>query len=67
MQLTHLLTDEQKAIKEMIRKFVDSEIMPIREEMEKDCNLVKSVLKKLSDLGIQKGGLPHEYGGAGPY
>ena len=36
MQLTHLLTDEQKSIKEMIRKFVDNEIMPIREEMEED-------------------------------
>ncbi|MBW1863217.1 MAG: acyl-CoA dehydrogenase family protein [Deltaproteobacteria bacterium] len=67
MQLTHMLTDEQKAIQDMLRKFVDKEIMPIREKLEEDHSLVEGVLQKLVDLGIQKGGYPPEYGGTGPY
>ncbi len=41
--------------------------MPIREELETDHNLFESVLQKLVDLGIQRGGVPEEYGGTGPY
>ena len=52
MQLEHLLTDEQKAIRDMIRKFVEKEIMPIRREMEEDYGLVEGILKKLLELGI---------------
>jgi alkylation response protein AidB-like acyl-CoA dehydrogenase len=52
MQLEHLLTDEQKAIRDMIRKFVAKEIMPIRREMEEDYSLVEGILQKLLDLGI---------------
>ena len=47
MQLEHLLTDEQKAIRGLIRKFVEKEIMPIRREMEEDYSLVEGVLQKL--------------------
>ena len=67
MQLEHLLTDEQKALQDMLRKFVKKEIMPIREEMEKDYSLFEGVLQKLVDLGMQKGGIPEPWGGTGPY
>jgi len=66
MHLEHLFTDEQKAIRDMIRKFVDTEIMPIRSQMEEDYNLVESIHQKLVDIGIQKAGYPQEYGGNGP-
>ena len=29
MYLTHLFTDEEKALREMIRKFTEKEIMPV--------------------------------------
>jgi len=67
MQLTHLLTDEQKILQETLRKFVDKEIMPIREEMENDYSLVESVLQKLVDLGIVKSAFPPDCGGTGPF
>jgi len=67
MELTHLLSDEQKMFREMLRKFVDKEMMPIREELERDHGLVARVHQKLVDLGIQRGGYPPEYGGTGPY
>lgn len=66
MNLTHMFSDEQKAIRDTIRKFVDQEIMPIREKMEEDHSLVESILQKLVDLGIQKSGYLPEYGGTGP-
>ena len=67
MQLTHLFTEEQKAVREMMRKFVNQEIVPIQGRLEGDHGLVETILQKLVGLGIQKGGLPPEYGGTGPY
>ncbi|MFH1122456.1 MAG: acyl-CoA dehydrogenase family protein [Pseudomonadota bacterium] len=67
MNLEHLLTDEQKAMRDMLRKFVQKEIMPIREKMETDYELVESVHNKLVALGIQKVGMPPEYGGGGQH
>ena len=36
MLLKHLLTDEQNALRDMLRQFVQNEIMPIRRELEED-------------------------------
>lgn len=66
MQLTHMLTDEQKLLRNTMREFVDKEIMPIRKKLDDDYSLVQSVLQKLVDLGIQKSGYPPECGGTGP-
>ena len=63
MQLEHLLTDEQKLIREMVRKFVVKEIFPIREKLEEDYSLVEGIHQKLVALGIQRVGYPAEYGG----
>lgn len=63
MQLEHLLTDEQKLIREMVRKFVVKEILPIREKLEEDYSLVEGIHQKLVALGIQRVGYPAEYGG----
>ena len=54
MQLEDLLTDEQKLIRESVRKFVEKEIMPIREQLEEDYSRVEGILQKLVDLGFQK-------------
>lgn len=67
MHLTHLLTEEQIMLRDTLRKFVDKEIMPIRDKLEEDRSLVEGIHQKLVDLGIQKGGYPEEYGGTGPY
>jgi len=67
MNLTHLFTDEQKAIRKAVREFTKKEIIPVRENLETDHSLVENILQKLVDLGIQEGGYPPEYGGTGPY
>jgi len=65
MHLSHLLTDEQNALRDTIRRFTDKEIIPRREELEQDHAVVEEVLGKLVDLGIQRSGFPEEYGGDG--
>ncbi|MBW1722176.1 MAG: acyl-CoA dehydrogenase family protein [Deltaproteobacteria bacterium] len=65
MQLEHLLTEEDKAIRDMIRKFVEKEIIPIREKLEEDYGIVEEIHNKLVALGVQKAGYPKEYGGGG--
>ena len=65
MYLSHLLTEEQNAIRETIRRFVDREIIPKREELEQDHAAVEEVLRKLVEMGIQRSGYPEEYGGDG--
>ena len=67
MNLEHLLTDEDVAIRATIREFTNKEIMPIRSELEDDYEKVEVILQKLVDMGIQEGGIPKEYGGTGPY
>lgn len=67
MYLKDLLTEEQNGIRQALRKFVDKEIMPIREKLEEDYGLVESVHKKLVGMGIQKAGYPEEYGGGGSH
>ena len=67
MRLTHLFTEEQKAVRDMMRRFVDQEIIPVLDRLEEDKALVEKILQKLVDLGIQRGGLPPEYGGTGPF
>ena len=66
MNLTHLLEPEQKAIQDTIAKFTEKEIIPNRNELERDYALVESIHRKLVGMGVQKGGYPPEYGGTGP-
>lgn len=66
MNLEHLFSDEQRAVRDTLRRFVDIEIMPLRGKLERNPDLVSSIHGKLVDLGIQKSGYPPEYGGTGP-
>jgi alkylation response protein AidB-like acyl-CoA dehydrogenase len=65
MHLGHLLTEEQNALRDTIRKFTDKEIIPKREEMEQDYALVEKIHRKLVGMGIQRSGYPEKYGGDG--
>lgn len=66
MNLSHLLTDEQQMLRQTLRKFVDKEIMPVRNQLEADYELVEKIHQMLVDLGLYKLGIPEAYGGSGP-
>jgi len=63
MNLEHLLTDEDRQIRETIRDFTKKEIIPNTKKLEADYKFVEEVHQKLVDLGIQSSGYPAEYGG----
>ena len=63
------LTKEDFMMRDMIRSFVDKEIMPVRQQIDddKDHVIVNKILQGLTDLGIQKSAFPPEYGGMGTH
>ena len=57
-------TDEQKMIAETTRAFVDNEIRPRLEEMEKhNWDVSRELVKKGGELGLLGPTIPEEYGG----
>jgi alkylation response protein AidB-like acyl-CoA dehydrogenase len=59
------LTEEQRMIKEMVRDFAESEIMPIAAEVDKEGKFPEENFKKMAELGILGLPWPEKYGGAG--
>jgi alkylation response protein AidB-like acyl-CoA dehydrogenase len=61
------LKEEDHMASQMFRNFVDKEIMPVRQQVDddKEFKIVNKILQGLTDLGVQKGAFPPEYGGGG--
>lgn len=59
------LSNEQQSVKEMVRKFVDKEIIPNIKEWDRQGHFEPGILKKLADLQVMGVCIPEEYGGAG--
>lgn len=60
------LTDEQKMLRETVRKFVETEARPLLPELEKlQPALSRSLLQKAAEIGICMIDIPEEYGGLG--
>src|SRR2546425_9807700 len=59
-------TEEHRMIAETTRQFVDNEVMPHIDELEKhDWKLARELVKKAADLGLIGANIPEEYGGLG--
>jgi alkylation response protein AidB-like acyl-CoA dehydrogenase len=58
-------TDEQKAITEMVRQFVDHEVLPIAEEYDHEDKFPEGVVDQMKELGLFGVTIPEEYGGMG--
>ena len=59
------LKEEDRMTANVIRNFVEKEIMPVRQQIDddKDHKIVKRILQGLTDIGVQKSAFPSEYGG----
>lgn len=59
------LKEEDHMFKDILRNFVEKEIMPFRQQIDddKEHKIVNKILQGLTNLGIQKGAFPKEYGG----
>src|SRR2546423_1582687 len=58
-------TDEQRAITEMVRQFVDKEVIPIAEEYDHEDKFPEAVVEQMKELGLFGVTIPEEYGGMG--
>src|SRR5919112_6270846 len=58
-------TDEQKAITEMVRQFVDNEVIPVAEEHDHEDTFPEAVVEQMKELGLFGVTIPEEYGGVG--
>jgi alkylation response protein AidB-like acyl-CoA dehydrogenase len=58
--------EEHRMIAETTRQFVDNEVAPHIDDLEKhDWKLARELIKKAADLGLIGAGIPEEYGGLG--
>ncbi len=59
-------TEEHRMIAETTRQFIDNEVIPRIDELEKkDWQLARDLVKKAADLGLIGANIPEEYGGLG--
>jgi short/branched chain acyl-CoA dehydrogenase len=59
------LTDEQKAIRQMVREFATERVAPRAEEMDREQAFPYDLVKEMAQLGLMGLPFPEEYGGAG--
>ena len=59
------LTDEQKMIQDMARKFAEREIKPVAAELDRTHRHPEEIVKQMGELGLMGVTIPDEYGGAG--
>ena len=58
-------TDEQKAIVEMVRQFVDEQIIPKAEHYDHEDEFPDEIVEQMKELGLFGVTIPEEYGGMG--
>lgn len=63
--LNFALTEEQKAVRKVVRTFVDREINPFIQEWDAKGHFEEGILKRLADLELMGVCIPEQYGGIG--
>src|SRR5918996_5217313 len=58
-------TDEQKAILEMVRRFVDEQIIPQAEHYDAHDEFPAPIVEQMAELGLFGVTIPEDYGGMG--
>src|SRR6476659_3021943 len=59
------LTEEERAVRDSVRRFVDEKVLPIIGKAYVDGRFAREILPELAELGVFGANLPEEYGCAG--
>ncbi len=59
------LSDEQKALKEMVRRFVEKEVIPNAARFDESGEFPKEIINHAWELGIMNTAIPQKFGGLG--
>jgi alkylation response protein AidB-like acyl-CoA dehydrogenase len=62
---TDNLTSEQRDIVNLVRDFVEREILPVAHDLEHDDIYPDDIVRKMKELGFFGFAIPEEHGGAG--
>jgi len=60
-----MLAEQYKEIRDMVKKFSDSEVAPLAQKIDHEGYLPKEIIGKLAENGFLGSYVPEEYGGAG--
>ena len=60
-----VLTDEQLSFQRFAREFLDKEVVPYREQWDRDESVDASIIPKLGEMGFFGLTIPEQYGGLG--
>ncbi len=58
-------TDEQKMVREMVRKFAEAQIRPVAAELDRTHRHPEEICRQLGEMGLMGVAVPTEYDGAG--
>lgn len=58
-------TEEQKMVREMVRKFAEAQIKPVAAELDRTHRHPEEICRKLGEMGLMGVAVPTEYDGAG--
>jgi acyl-CoA dehydrogenase len=58
-------TEEQEMLRSTIKKFVDKEVRPLAEQIDREAEIPKELIQKIAKQGFLGICFPEEYGGAG--
>ncbi|MBX5442897.1 MAG: acyl-CoA dehydrogenase family protein [Solirubrobacteraceae bacterium] len=58
-------TEDQKAITEMVRQFVDEQILPVAERYDHEDEFPEPIVEQMKELGLFGVTIPEEYSGMG--
>lgn len=59
------LTEEQEAVVQMVREFVEKEVIPVADDLEHRDEFPEQIVESMKQLGLFGLTVPEEYGGAG--
>ena len=59
------LTEDQQAVREMVRDFAESEVRPIAGSLDASHDFPTETVRKMAELGLLGMFVPEQYGGAG--
>ena len=59
------LTDEQRLLRDTVRKFARAEIAPVAEELDREKRFPYELVERMGELGLMGIPFPEEHGGGG--
>lgn len=63
--MDYFLTEEQRMLKELVRRIVEEHVIPVRAELDEKEEFPREILKICAESGLFGVSIPEQYGGSG--